>query len=290
MSDRERAQTQWREDGERATGVAAGLASPLEVTIRELSTQAEYVACIGLQYATWGEGYREAVPVSVLKVTQKVGGIAAGAFHASGRMVGFVYGLTGYEGGVGVHWSHMLAVDPSARDRGVGRLLKRYQRERLRAAGVGRVRWSFDPLFARNAHLNVNVLGARLVDYVVDMYPDTGSALHTFGTDRFVAEWGLEDGAGEAGAETRSAGDAVTDGESNRGVVGAELEAGAIDEERVEIPVDAESMRGTALMELRAWRESTRAALTGLLSSGYTVTGFRRAVGRCHYVLTARQV
>ena len=65
---------------------------------------------------------------------------------------------------------------------------------------------------------------------------------------------------------------------------------GAMREERVEIPVDAESLRDSALVELRAWRASTRAAITGLLARGYAVTGFERMGDRCQYVLTPRGV
>jgi predicted GNAT superfamily acetyltransferase len=140
----------------------------------------------------------------LLSVSQKVGGLVAGAFSDAGDLVGFVFGLTGLRGGRIVHWSHMLAVDPDYRDRGVGRRLKLYQRECLRAAGVDRMYWSFDPLVARNAHLNLNRLGVLVEDYVTDMYADTGSDLHAFGTDRFVASWPV---AGALQSEYMIAGD-----------------------------------------------------------------------------------
>ena len=79
-------------------------------------------------------------PLSILKISQKVGGIAAGAFAPDGRMLGFVFGLTGVRDGRLFHWSHMLAVDPEARDLGLGTRLKLYQRELLLPSGVEGVR------------------------------------------------------------------------------------------------------------------------------------------------------
>ncbi len=259
--------------------------------VRPLVSAADLVACVRLQQLTWGPGYRDTVPASVLKVSQKVGGLAAGAFAVDGELLGFVYGLTGLDPqGRIVHWSHMLAVHPAWRDHGIGRRLKQYQREYLRELGVEVMHWSFDPLVARNAHLNVNVLGARLVEYVPDMYADTGSDLHTFGTDRWVAEWPVSPLAGalpEAVAGHRQA--PVWSGHSD-GAGGNGGSHGEVDAPppvvRVEIPLDAETAGPTALPELLGWRQRTRAAFLCLLGRGYGVRSFYRDAGRCFYVLT----
>jgi predicted GNAT superfamily acetyltransferase len=261
---------------------AAGTGTGSQTVVRELASAADYATCIALQYATWGAGYREAVPASVLRISQKVGGLAAGAFLETGEMVGFVFGLTGLVSGRSVHWSHMLAVVPAFRDRGVGQQLKQFQRETLRRAGVQTMAWSFDPLVARNAHLNVNRLGVRLTEYVKDMYTNTGSDLHTFGTDRFIAEWPV---APEATAWSAAA---IGNGASLPIVNGAHASSADWREARVvrvEVPLDAESMRDTGLEELREWRSSTRAAFQYLLARGYAVTGFYREGDRCFYVL-----
>ena len=100
-----------------------------------------------------------------------------------------MFGITGVQEGQLVHWSHMLAVERAYRDHGLGRRLKECQRELLRELGVDTIYWTFDPLVARNAHLNLNRLGTTVREYVPDMYGDTGSPLHTFGTDRFVVAW-----------------------------------------------------------------------------------------------------
>ena len=75
----------------------------------------------------------------------------------------------------------------------MGLRLKAYQREELLAAGITRVRWTFDPLESKNAHLNLNKLGAFAREYVEDIYGQTTSILHQgIGTDRFVPTWILD--------------------------------------------------------------------------------------------------
>ena len=50
----------------------------------------------------------------------------------------------------------------------------------------------FDPLESRNAHFNLNKLGAVVIDYQRDAYSHSQSKLHEgFYTDRFVLNWDL---------------------------------------------------------------------------------------------------
>jgi predicted GNAT superfamily acetyltransferase len=54
----------------------------------------------------------------------------------------------------------------TVRDQGLRRRLKELQRVELARRGVARMYWTFDTLQARNAHLNLNALRARVVEYV----------------------------------------------------------------------------------------------------------------------------
>lgn len=163
------------------------------LAIRPLATLEEYRECVRLQEEIWGEGFSERAPVSLLKVSSRLGGVVAGAFDDQDRMAGFVFGMTGLEGGRAVHWSDMLAVRPEYRNRGLGSRLKAFQRKALLERGIDTCYWTFDPLRARNAHLNFAKLGVVVREYQRQMYGDTDSPLHRgIGTDRFVALWLLE--------------------------------------------------------------------------------------------------
>src|SRR5215216_4967503 len=233
------------------------------IMIRRVETQAEYEECVRIQDETWGAGFSERVPSAILKVSQYLGGVTAAAFDgaaADARILGFVFGMTGIRDGQLVHWSDMLAVRAEARDHGIGRRLKLYQRSLVAELGVTQILWTFDPLVSRNAHLNLNALGARVTDYVPDMYgADTGSALHQgIGTDRFVVAWEVSEAAGQrgGGAERRGAaepalshrakgqmgsGAGSTDGRGEAGQRGSgAVRAGA--EVLVEIPQDIQQL------------------------------------------------
>jgi chorismate synthase len=263
---------------------------PDGLTFRPFSSLADYEACLELQRATWGREFSDVVPLSILKVSQKAGGIAAGAFSAEGRLLAFVYSLAGYVEGRPFHWSHMLAVEASARDLGLGTRLKLYQRETLLAVGVEEVRWTFDPLEARNAHLNFNHLGAEVHEYVEDMYEgEEGSELFAgIGTDRFILSWKI------AGARVARALDDHRVGAAepfraapivNPGAVIAGL--GDAPRVRVEIPPSIQDLKAQRPDAAPAWRESTRRAFETYLARGYRIEAFYRdAVDqRCFYGL-----
>jgi chorismate synthase len=261
---------------------------PDGVTFRPLAALPDYEACIELQRLTWGRDFSDVVPSSILKVTQKAGGIAAGAFAADGRLLGFVYGLTGWMDGRPFHWSHMLAVDPEARDLGLGTRLKRYQRELLLAAGVQEVRWTFDPLEARNANLNLNHLGAEVAEYVEDMYEgEMGSDLAKgIGTDRFIVCWRL------AGERVKRALAGSPPGEADRFRAAAVVNPAAQERDlpevrlvRIEVPENIQAVKAERPEQALAWRLSTRRAFESYLGRGYKIEAFFRDQGRCFYCL-----
>jgi predicted GNAT superfamily acetyltransferase len=249
------------------------------IVVRRVETQAEYDECVRIQDETWGASFNERVPSTILKVTQYLGGVTAAAFDGPGEgrpMLGFVFGMTGLRDGHLVHWSDMLAVRAKARDHGIGRRLKLYQRSLVAEMGVTRIVWTFDPLVSRNAHLNLNSLGARVTDYVPDMYGlDTGSALHSIGTDRFVVSWELfSEVGGEAG---KRGGGEVSRAAGRRGSEAETL---------VEIPLDIQELIARTPERAREWRESTRQAFLRHLADGYHVSGFERVDGKGYYRLT----
>ena len=240
-----------------------------KIIIRDFKTQQDYAACVELQRDTWGRDFNDVVPASVQLVSQKVGGVAAGAFDPNGRLVGFVYGMTGVQDGRIVHWSDMLAVRPEAQNAKLGRRLKEHQRKAVAKVGAEVIYWTFDPLQARNAHLNFNVFGVRVVEYVRDMYGEnTGSELHRgIGTDRLIVAWPVKDAALA----------------KRRKEIAAASKAKNV--LRVEVPRDITSMLKTDPAGARQWRESSRALLTKAMKT-HRIDGFAIEGDRAFYVLT----
>ena len=154
---------------------------PEDLTFRPFDRSEDYHACAELQRVIWGRDFSDVVPASILKISQKVGSVAAGAFAPGGRMLGFVWGLTGVRDGRFFHWSHMLGVHPEARDLRLGTRLKLLQRELLLPLGVEDVEWTYDPLEARNAHLNLNHLGAEVSIPFVSVYGGINQVFLTYG-------------------------------------------------------------------------------------------------------------
>ncbi len=263
---------------------------PDGLTFRSFSMLADYQACVELQRETWGRNFSDVVPLSILKITQKAGGIAAGAFSPAGDLLGFVYGLAGWTGRRPFHWSHMLAVARQARDLGLGTRLKLFQRELLLPTGVEEVRWTFDPLEARNAHLNFNHLGAEAAEYVENLYEgEEGSELFAgIGTDRFILSWKIASGRVERALEDRRAGSEAPFRDAP--VANPCTAAGDLPDAlrvRIEIPESIQDLKAERPDVGVAWRESTRRAFEHYLGLGYRVEAFYRDSGehRCWYGL-----
>lgn len=265
--------------------------------IRDLATIEDYRACADLQEETWGKGFSERVAPAILKVAQILGGVAAGAFEPDGRLVAFVFGMTGPRNGPVVHWSDMLAVRPEIRDRGLGTRLKAYQRAQLLERDVRIMHWTFDPLRSLNAYLNFRKLGIVVREHVRDMYGQTDSPLHRgIGTDRFVALWDMEsDRVRDRLARTttvpqselervdavRVLGPAEHDGREP-GIPDTSVDADAL---LVAIPADIGALMDTSADLALAWREATRSAFVRYIGNGWEVREVLRRDETSDYLL-----
>jgi predicted GNAT superfamily acetyltransferase len=265
----------------------------MTVTFRSLSSAEDYQACVELQRVIWGRDFSDVVPLSILKINQKVGGVSAGAFADDGRLLGFVWGMTGVRDGKPFHWSHMLGVAPEARDLKLGERLKWFQRELLLPLGVEDVEWTYDPLEARNAHLNLNKLRAEAKEYVEDMYAgEMGSELaRGIGTDRFIVRWRI--------ASPRVAAAAAGNPDDRdltplRDAPILSVDAGdesvllpLVPHVRVEIPIDIQAVKNDQPDLAAAWRASTRRAFLHYFERGYRVSAYLREGDRRFYGLSA---
>jgi predicted GNAT superfamily acetyltransferase len=178
------------------------------IVIRTCAGFDELEACVQLQIETWGYDDSDVIPRKAFLVAQKIGGQVIGAFDTdlpgagpSGTpesMVGFAMSLPGMKSGeernpqAYLH-SHMLAVRPNYRNRGLGAQLKLEQRREALTRNIRLMEWTFDPLEIKNAYLNISKLGAIVRCYHVNFYGVSSSRLQGgLPTDRLVAEWYID--------------------------------------------------------------------------------------------------
>jgi predicted GNAT superfamily acetyltransferase len=153
--------------------------------------------------------------------------------------------------------------------------------------------WTFDPLIARNAHLNFNRLGARASEYAEDMYGLTDSILHGgVPTDRLVVAWPTHDiDIDQNLADSRRAIESddclhgpVIDPDWIERAAGAAILPYCV---RIAIPADAEQFMNDA-PEALAWRLRVRQAFRWAFAAGYTIVAFVQPDGTNdgHYLMT----
>jgi predicted GNAT superfamily acetyltransferase len=259
------------------------------IAIRPLSDYGEMKRAVDFQRLIWGAGFTELVPAVVFWFASRTGGIVAGAFDDADTMVAFLFGMTGWDGARPIHWSDMLAVLPSHRGQGLGFALKRYQRDRLLETGVTTVSWTFDPLEARNAHLNFARLGVTSHEYIRDAYGASSSPLHEgIGTDRLVVTWALDSPRVRGRMEGNADPVGYDDGEEinpGGGALRFDLTAPRV---WLRVPGDIQTLKGRDPESARRWREETRAAFEAYLGRGYEVRELVRDGEGGRYLLETR--
>jgi predicted GNAT superfamily acetyltransferase len=170
-----------------------------EIEIRECVAIDELDSCIRLQREVFRLPEAEVSPRRHFIVSHEAGGWTLGAF-ANERLVGFVHHLAAVRGDDEIFgYSHVMAVDPSYQNQGIGARLKWSQRARAMSEGRSFIKWTWDPLQARNAYFNLNRLGVTVSSYAENFYGTdyatdptlTGAAPPGIDSDRLFADWQL---------------------------------------------------------------------------------------------------
>jgi predicted GNAT superfamily acetyltransferase len=170
------------------------------IVIRECISIDELDGCTRLQREAFGLPDLEISPRRHLIVSRQAGGWTLGAFvvqDGEERLVGFVHHLAAVRGDEIFGYSHVMAVAGDYQNKGVGARLKWSQRERAIGDGRSFIKWTWDPMQARNAHFNLNRLGVTVSSYAENFYgTDYGTKPATEGpgidSDRLFANWELQ--------------------------------------------------------------------------------------------------
>ena len=229
-----------------------------DLVIRTLDELGDMDELLRVADRIWGTEPGAFVSSSFLMALAHAGGYVAGAFF-DGEMVGVSFGmLARHLHGDETQWclhSHITGIEPGLQHTGLGRRLKRHQRDWSRERELSAVTWTFDPLVRRNAWFNLHVLGAVAVSYHVDFYGALGDDINgADDSDRLLAYWSVD--APRTLAADTSALVPIVPGDSD---------------ESVAIPHDIVELRRTEPARAHRWRRDIRTQLGPLLENGHVV-------------------
>jgi predicted GNAT superfamily acetyltransferase len=255
------------------------------VKIRALGRASDFDDILDIQRRVWGHGETDLTPSHLFRITARMGAILLGGY-VDGRLAGFVYSFPAVFEGRLVQHSHLLAVLPEYQGRGVGKSLKWAQRDRAVELGYDLITWTFDPLQARNANLNLHTLGAVARTYWRNFYGNQEALVLGPGvqTDRFLVEWPVKSrwvatrrAGGPAKSVPRTAGCAL----ASPGRPDVTIDSRFI---LAEVPRAVNDLRRRPHL-IAAWQRGLRRALEHYLGRGYVAGDFVFG-DRCFYVLT----
>lgn len=244
--------------------------------IRTAATTDDIDRALDLAEEVWGSR-----PISepVLRALELAGCYVAGA-HLDGRLVGMCAGFVGvHDDGWHLH-SHLAAVVPGARGHGIGRALKRHQRQWCLDRSIVVVTWTFDPLIRENARFNLHHLGARGDRYLIDLYGPMDDAINQgHDTDRLLVRWDL-DAAPTVAALTEPAPSPAIAELREQGAVDVVVDDGEDVTARpsdarvrlVATPEHVVELRATDPGRARRWRSAVREAMTAAFADGLAPT------------------
>ena len=275
-----------------------------EWIIRLIETPEEMAAVEALQGVVWPGPNLDIVPKDMFLAAVHNGGLALGAWVGN-ELIGLVFGFPGFyptpDGPRLKHHSHILAVHPDWRGKGIGFALKRAQWQMVRKQGIDRVTWTYDPLLSRNAHLNIARLGAVCNTYLNSEYGEMRDSLNAgLPSDRFQVDWWLSTKRVERrlGRHSRPALTLEDYSSAAATLFAARTDRGPapLPPEQipsltgtlllVEIPSDFSVLKTNNISLGRDWRFYSREIFDNTFASGYLVTDFVHDEGRSFYVLT----
>jgi predicted GNAT superfamily acetyltransferase len=168
------------------------------IEIREITTVKELQGCVDLQRKVFASPDLEISPVRHLIVTGHAGGFTLGAYSGA-KLVGFVLSLPMFHGDQRAFYSHMAAVDNDLQNAGIGAKLKWAQRERAMKDGANYIKWTYQPVLARNAFFNIERLGVTINQYMPNYYGTDAEASaeqkevqQGIDSDRLFVDWFLD--------------------------------------------------------------------------------------------------
>lgn len=240
------------------------------VEVRLVHSLAETLAAEALMSSVWGSR-PGAAPVSTatMRALRHAGHYVAGAFlTATDHLVGCAVGFFSGPRALSMH-SHAAAVSGAHAGRGIGIALKLHQRAWCLERDVSVLSWTFDPLIARNTHLNLTKLGAEAVEYLPDFYgPMDDARNRRVASDRLLVRWDLLRPPVPAVAPPAVAGGVLVEAREGEPHVLRPVPGRPVS---VAVPSDIEAMRAEDPTRAERWQLAVRSALAPALPRGASI-------------------
>ncbi|USK36499.1 GNAT family N-acetyltransferase (plasmid) [Bacillus sp. F19] len=267
-----------------------------QIVYKQIEDLKEMQDVVYFQEEIWGNAV--VTPLPQLIAASHHGGIIIGAFN-EGELIGFTYGFSGYKNEEHYLISHMTGVRQNYQNYGIGLNLKLKQRELAIEYGYKNIKWTFDPLEARNAYFNLNKLGAYAKTYFNSYYGEMGDKLNTgLPSDRFLVEWDIcSNRVTEAlfgpqkGSSFKNYHPLLT--WSDFGDIPLPLDEKPIENEigyLVPVPANFQSLKQVDNGAAKAWRYKFRNVVSKAISKGYKVTGIIKNTTNVHFYIIENNV
>ena len=222
------------------------------IQVRELENLQDQDSGRKIFDITWSMDAGTEITPNLLQAMVHSGSYLSGAF-IDNKIIGAAFAFPATNGGLHLH-SHMTAVLPEFRDKGVGYALKIDQWSWAKKKNYSHLSWTFDPLVRRNARLNIAKLGVDISAYHPNFYGDMPDALNAGDeSDRLMVSWRTD-------IDAPRARELITNPE-----VGDVL---------IEIPEDIVAIRSKNQSESMKWRRQVREQFMAAFEKNGKVIGF----------------
>jgi predicted GNAT superfamily acetyltransferase len=201
---------------------------------------------------TWAKSAGTEITPNLLQAMIHSGAYLSGAFIGK-KCVGASFAFPATSDGLHLH-SHMTAVLDDYRDQGIGYALKIDQWKWAQKNDYSKITWTFDPLVARNAKLNLIKLGVDISGYYPNFYGDMSDALNVGDeSDRVMASWKI--------FGDQPVAKSLIINPSDPDII-------------IKIPEDIVAIRSEDISENLVWRRKVREEFTRAFEKGGKVIGF----------------
>lgn len=279
--------------------------------IQTLEKPSELKQAVELQKLYWGTEGEALVPSHMLLSIARYGGHVLGAYLDE-KLVGILMGFLGTRSAANqpaaenlLIMSKRMVVLPEYRGQQIGYQLKLAQREIAIQQNVSLVTWTYDPLLARNAYLNIHKLGCVSTIYKPD-YFGAEENNPTLSADRLVVDLWVESQNVtfrlKEGYQPTTYANYIDDGAiilnqtmiNRQSFIEPQKLGNTFDSNIIllEIPFDYLSLNSTDSQLGSVWRDHVRDAFVALMSQNYGVHDFVRQQdgesNRVYYVFAQR--